>query len=183
MPRTTSSSPSSIHPHRWPDRLPTANLNQRHAFVSGFQKQQSPLFPSPLSSIRCNVGGDACPRTFKKIQAELRSISYESFVQDTPHGEAVVFDYIIETGSHSGERVMIGLSFQEIDYPEYPPHWIHISPPIDDQLGGSMGRYTDDKNRDWLAMSRPPGRVWDNLPTKHMRHYIEEHLRRIWRNI
>ena len=40
-------------------------------------------------------------------------------------------------------------------------------------------RWTDTSG---LAMSRPPGSVWDQLPTKHMYAYINEHLRGIWKD-
>ncbi len=77
----------------------------------------------------------------------------------------------------------MGLSFQEDSYPDYPPHWIHITPPLNDGKGGSVQTYTDDQGREWLAMSRPPGEVWDRLPTKHMDFFIKEHLRRIWMSV
>ena len=32
-------------------------------------------------------------------------------------------------------------------------------------------------------MSRPPGEVWDRLPTKHMTAFMNEHLRKIWKDI
>ena len=77
----------------------------------------------------------------------------------------------------------VGVSFQEEGYPEYPPHWIHVSPPLDDQKGGVVENHTDSQGRMWLAMSRPPGDLWDRLPTKHMSSFISEHLRRIWKDI
>ena len=93
------------------------------------------------------------------------------------------FDYEIETGSHMGTTVVIGVSFQEADYPNYPPHWIHVTPPIDDGRGGAVETYSDEQGRVWLAMSRPPGDLWDQLPTKHMRAFVREHLRRIWKDV
>ena len=72
--------------------------------------------------------------------------------------------YEIEAGTHKGEEVTVGVSFQEEGYPEYPPHWIHVTPPLDDGRGGSTQEHTDAHGRSWLAMSRPPGPVWDNLP-------------------
>ena len=49
--------------------------------------------------------------------------------------------------------------------------------------GGAVESYTDSQDRQWLAMSRPPGELWDRLPTKHMASFISEHLRRIWKDI
>lgn len=77
----------------------------------------------------------------------------------------------------------VGVSFQEEGYPEYPPHWIHVTPPLDDERGGSVENHTDDQGRAWLAMSRPPAEVWDRLPTKHMSAFISEHLRKIWADV
>ena len=102
---------------------------------------------------------------------------------NSAQGPVVSFPYVLETGSHKGEQVTIGVSFQEEGYPEYPPHWIHISPPIDDGRGGAVNHYSDSAGRDWLAMSRPPGPMWDQLPTKHMTAFVAEHLRRIWKDV
>ena len=119
----------------------------------------------------------------ERVRSELKSLNYETTVREASQGTTVIFGYTIEVGSHAGEKVQVGISFQEPDYPQYPPHWIHVSPPIDDQMGGSTNRYKDEKGDEWLAMSRPPGEMWDKLPTKHMRPYIEDHLRRIWKNV
>ena len=121
-------------------------------------------------------------RDIERVRAELMGLDYETIVRETAQGTTVIFDYAIEVGSHAGEKVRVGISFQEPGYPQFPPHWVHVSPPIDDQQGGSR-RYTDEQGNEWLAMSRPPGELWDQLPTKHMRPYIEEHLRRIWKNV
>ena len=69
------------------------------------------------------------------------------------------------------------------EYPEYPPHWLHVSPPLNDNKGGAVETYRTSDGREWLAMSRPPGAIWDRLPTKHMSMYIQEHLRRIWKDV
>ena len=116
------------------------------------------------------------------MQRELESLGYQTSVFESGQGKVVAFDYVIETGSYKGQQVTIGLSFQEEGYPEYPPHWVHVTPPIDDEKGGSTQEYTDADGRTWLAMSRPPGEMWDRLPTKHMHTYISEHLRRIWKD-
>ena len=71
---------------------------------------------------------------------------------------------------------------QEINYPEYPPHWIHVTPKIEDKRGLPGKEYTDADGRPWVAFSRPPSDFWDNAPTKHMSVYVGEHLRRFWRH-
>ena len=62
-----------------------------------------------------------------------------------------------KTGKNRGEQFRIAISMQETGYPEYPPHWIHISPPVNDGLGGSTSQYKDNDGREWMALSRPPG--------------------------
>ena len=124
--------------------------------------------------------------SFERVKAELRALGCQTFEFDGPHGPVVAFPYKIETGSHKGEEVLVGVSFQEEGYPEYPPHWIHVSPPIDDRKGGAVETYKreeDGREWRWLAMSRPPGDIWDRLPTKHMSAYISDHLRRIWSDV
>ena len=121
--------------------------------------------------------------SINRVQAELISLGYETWCFSSSQGQVVAFDYAIETGSHKGETVTVGISFQEDGYPEYPPHWIHVTPPISDGRGGSVQHYNDAEGRSWIAMSRPPGAIWDRLPTKTMRVYIDEHLRRIWADI
>ena len=117
-----------------------------------------------------------------KIQRELESFDHKTHRFESPVGEVVAFDYVIESGSYRGEKVTVGVSLQEDAYPEYPPHWIHISPPLSDGKGGSVQRY-EVEARQWLGMSRPPGSVWDRQRTKHMQTYISEHLRGIWKDV
>ena len=97
--------------------------------------------------------------------------------------ELITFDYVIETGSLRGQSVTIGIYPQDGNFPEHPPHWVHVTPPIDDGRGGSTARYRDSQDREWLILSRPPEDIWDQLPEKHMRYYISEHLGRIWGTI
>lgn len=121
--------------------------------------------------------------SIERVQAELVYLGYHTSVFDSPLGQVVTFDYTIEAGGHKGTLVTVGLSFQESGYPEYPPHWVHISPPISDGKSGSVLAYSDESKRSWIALSRPPGDIWDRLPTKHMDFYIKEHLRRIWQDL
>ena len=118
------------------------------------------------------------------IKAELESLGYKTSLLKTPKGEAVTFSYQVEAGSHKGKHFTVGISMQEGElYPEYPPHWIHLRPPLDDGKGGSIEKYSVDGCEDWIAMSRPPGPMWDRLPTKNMDAYLKEHLRRCWNNM
>ncbi len=111
-------------------------------------------------------------------------MDYEVHRLDTPRGEVLVFPYFVESGSKKGQTVEMGISMHgRQSYPEYPPHWIHISPPIRDGLQGAIEEYSTPDGKRWVAMSRPPGQLWDQLPTKHMTHYLNEHLRRFWNGI
>jgi len=119
-----------------------------------------------------------------RIKRELESLGYETDLSDSPHGEVVTFPYIVETGSHKGKQVTLGISMQGSEpYPEHPPHWIHVSPPVDDGEAGTVIKYSDANGREWAALSRPLGEFWDQLPTKHMMSYLNEHLRRFWNGI
>ena len=122
------------------------------------------------------------PSSVSRVRSELKGLGHSVFEHDWNGSRVVAFSYQMESGTHRGEDVLVGVSFQEEGYPEYPPHWIHITPPIDDQKGGAKCGYVEN-GREWLAMSRPPGDIWDQLPTKHMSAYITEHLRRIWRDV
>ena len=119
-----------------------------------------------------------------RIKAELEALGYETCLSDSPQGKVVSFIYLVESGPYEHEKIRLGISMHGSEtYPEHPPHWIHLTPPINDGKGGAVEKYRDENGREWIAMSRPPGEIWDQLPTKHMTGYINEHLRRFWNNI
>ena len=119
-----------------------------------------------------------------RIKGELEGLGYETYLADSPQGKVVCFEYRVESGSHKDERVRIGISMHGSEvYPEYPPHWIHFTPPIDDGKGGAIEKYQDSNGQEWVALSRPPGEIWDQLLTKHMHAYLSEHLRRFWNEL
>ena len=115
-----------------------------------------------------------------QLRKELEDLGYQVSVRESPQGTVVEFDYLVEAGSRKGETFKLGISFQEAGYPEYPPHWIHTSPPVNDGLGGVVERYHSGDGQEWVAMSRPPKERWDRLPVKDMRNYLNEHVRRFW---
>lgn len=119
----------------------------------------------------------------QRVREELESLGYQTYEFDSPQGNVVAFQYKIEVGSHKDKMVTVGVSFQEEGYPEYPPHWVHVSPHLHDGKGGVVDTHSCPEGRQWLAMSRPPGVIWDRIPTKHMRFYISDHLRRIWSDV
>ena len=122
--------------------------------------------------------------SIRRITAELKSLGYDPRVFDSPHGRVVCFPYTVETGSHEGEQYTLGFSLQGAEYyPEYPPHWIHLSPPLDDGKGGVAQSYRDSEGQAWMALSRPPSDMWDRLPTKSMSAYMSEHVLWFWAHI
>ncbi len=119
-----------------------------------------------------------------RIEEELRAIRRKVSRQNSPQGEIVAFDYCVESGSLEGKTVRMGIGMQGSEtYPEIPPHWVHVSPPIADGREGVIHRYEAPDGTQWIALSRPPGAMWDQLPTKHMIHYMNEHIRRFWNGI
>ena len=117
----------------------------------------------------------------EQVRKELRDLGYDTEVRQWNHGAVVEFDYQVETGSRSGETFRLGISFhgRMTGYPEYPPHWIHVSPPVNDGRKVHYEYQTED-GRKWSAMSRPPNDIWDRLPVKDMKNYLNEHVRRFW---
>ena len=116
-----------------------------------------------------------------QMQSELEAAGYSTTILPTPYGEAVTFPYRIASGTHAGETVRIGISGPEGPYPEYPPHFIHISPPISDG-NHPHGQYQAD-NREWLILSRPPTDFWDKRKERNMVVYLNDHLRRLWKDV
>ena len=116
-----------------------------------------------------------------QIKQELEECGFTTYVVEGVSDDIVAFKYTVPTGRYRGKVVDIGLSMQELNYPEFAPHWIHITPPIEDSRGHPGKQFSDSDGRQWVAFSRPPSDFWDNAPTKHMLVYLGEHLRRFWR--
>ena len=117
----------------------------------------------------------------EQVQKELRDLGYDTEIRQWDHGTVVEFDYQVETGSRRGETFRLGISFHggQTGYPEYPPHWIHVSPLVNDGRKVHY-EYKSEDGRKWSAMSRPPSDMWDRLPVKDMKNYLTEHVRRFW---
>ena len=124
----------------------------------------------------------------ERIREELEALGYPSRVVtgDTSGGlqTVVVFQYRVPTGRFKGSRCMMGISTQceAVGYPEIPPHWLFISPPITDTRDGTNHGLNKFGGMDWVALSRPPGAFWDKLGTKNMKGYME-HVARVWKHI
>ena len=118
----------------------------------------------------------------RQVQDELEECGLSTYLVEGVPAEIVAFEYTVPTGRYRGKVVDLGLSMQELNYPEYPPHWIHVTPPIEDRRGAPGKHFTDLKGRLWVAFSRPPSDFWDNSPTRHMSLYLSDHVRRFWRH-
>lgn len=117
----------------------------------------------------------------QKVRSELEECGYETYLVEGAGDEVVAFKYKVPTGRYRGKEVDIGLGMQETNYPEYPPHWIHVMPALESKIGRPGKAFKDAEGRAWVAFSCPPADFWDNAPTKHMSVYLRDHLRRFWR--
>ena len=108
----------------------------------------------------------------QQIASELRSLGYQPEVVegDTAGGrqKVVIFPYDIRVGRFKGETRTVGISTQceAVGYPEVPPHWIFVSPPITDTQDGANHGINSFAERDWIALSRPPVRSGTGFDTR-----------------
>ena len=120
-----------------------------------------------------------------QIANELKELGYHpEFIEgDTAGGrqKIVVFSYQIPVGRFRGETRNIGVSTQceAMGYPETPPHWIFVNPPLRETRDGGNHGINSIDGRDWIALSRPPGQFWDRVQHKGMKAYLE-HLSKVW---
>ena len=129
-----------------------------------------------------------------RIADELKTLGYRPQIVegDTPNGrqKVVTFPYRIHTGRFKGKTRTVGVSTycEAVGYPEVPPHWVFVSPPIvDTQDGANHGVFEFDGGGDsdeakWVALSRPPGAFWDKAGHKGMKAYLE-HLSKVFARI
>ena len=132
--------------------------------------------PAPVSDSGSGTSID-------RIRYELEEMGYGVDVRQDGQGEYVAeFTYTVPDGSHKGREVRMGIGMSGEGYPEYPPHWIHVSPPISDGQEIYATYRTSDGSK-WLKMSRPPRDLWDDLKAKNMKSYLGIHIRRFWRSL
>ena len=123
-----------------------------------------------------------------RISDELEGMGYQPQIVDgnTPSGlqKVVIFPYRVQVGRFKGNEINVGISTQceALGYPEMPPHWILVSPPILDTKDGANHGIYKFAGKDWVALSRPPGAFWDKVQHKGMRAYLE-HLSNVWYQI
>ena len=124
----------------------------------------------------------------QRIHDELLTLGLQPKLVEgeTPggHQRVVIFPYGVPTGRFRGQKLMVGLSTQceAVGYPEVPPHWIFLNPPVlDTRDGPNHGVFTLG-DREWVALSRPPGAFWDQVRHKGMKAYTE-HLNKVLHQI
>lgn len=123
-----------------------------------------------------------------RIKKELQELGFEPGVVEgpTPSGtqRIVTFDYPVPTGRFKGRTYAVGISTQceAVGYPEVPPHWIFVSPPLPETKDGPNHGLYSLGGRQWVALSRPPGAFWDRIAKKDMKAYME-HVTKVWKNI
>ena len=116
----------------------------------------------------------------ERVAEELREFGFVPRIVEFSSGRAVVVDVPVEHGRYKGQTLVVGFSFQENAYPEYPPHFVHLKSSV------STSRITKHSEHDfegerWSAYSLPPNDFWDRLDSsrKNMKTYIRRHLLRV----
>ena len=117
-----------------------------------------------------------------QVEREIEECGYKTYMVRGAQEEIVAFKYAVLSGRYKGRCMDVGLSMQEVNYPEYPPHWIHVTPRIEDRRGPPGKEFTDSGGRVWVSFSRPPSDFWDTTATKHMSVYLRDHLARFWKH-
>ena len=96
-----------------------------------------------------------------KVRQELEECGLPTYIVTGVPDQIIAFTYNVPAGRYRGQTFHIGLSMQEVDYPEYPPHWIHVSPKMEDRQGAPGREFIDSEGRHWVSFSRPPSDSWD----------------------
>lgn len=161
-------------------------LDQTITVIESEELMAVPVGSTPVAADSTGAA-DSLP-THQRIRDELVALGYPADVVegDTSGGpqKVVVFTYPVRTGRFRGNTFKMGISTQceGLGYPELPPHWLFISPPITDTRDGGNHGLNSFGGENWVALSRPPGPFWDKLPHKCMKAYME-HVSRVWKYI
>lgn len=124
----------------------------------------------------------------QRIKTELEALGFNPHVIDATTAAGlqriVSFEYRVPTGRFKSQLYTVGISTrcEAVGYPEVPPHWIFVNPPILDTRDGPNHGVNTFAGRCWVALSRPPGTFWDQIGNKGMKAYME-HLSRVWKRI
>ncbi len=104
-------------------------------------------------------------------------------------GHLCIFGYVIPCGFLEKKKITIGIEFPVKDYPRLPPHFIHLKrEEFSDREIGKIGKIHEEYEHSgerWIALSRPPQDIWDELDSskKNLYTFFESHLRRLWESL
>lgn len=119
----------------------------------------------------------------EQVATELRAVGFAPKVVEFPNfgasRQAVLIDVGVQNGRYKGQRLTLGLSFQEDAYPEYPPHFVHMRSIVQTNITRHSTHQFE--GEEWSAFSLPPSDFWDALDPeqKNMKTYYARHLLRI----
>lgn len=118
-----------------------------------------------------------------RIEEELRALGYCTSRHQSDKGEVVSIPYVVEVGPKRNQKHQVGFSMDQDGYPDYPPHWLHICPPVDDNAGGAVAQYSVEGTA-WMYLSRPPGDdVWEDPQNRSVKTLLNHTVRRFWENL
>lgn len=124
----------------------------------------------------------------EQVVEELRQLGLAAKIVDFPNfsasPQAIIIDIDVENGRYRGQKLNIGISFQEQAYPEYPPHFIHLKSSVQTNITTRHCGH-EFEGEEWSAYSLPPNDFWDRLETskKNMHTYYRRHLQRVFNQL
>ena len=122
-------------------------------------------------------------KSVDRLEEELRALGYCTRRHASRKGEVVSIAYLVEVGAKRGEECRVGFSMGHEGYPDYPPHWLHVCPPVNDNVGGVVVDYSVD-GVTWTYLSRPPGDdVWEDPRNRSAKTLLNDTVRRFWENV
>ena len=117
------------------------------------------------------------------FEEELRALGHCTSRHASPKGDVVSIPYVVDVGAKREHQYRVGFSMDQDGYPDYPPHWLHVCPPVNDNAGGTVADYTVD-GVTWTFLSRPPGDdVWEDPRNRTAKTLLNHTVRRFWENL
>ena len=88
----------------------------------------------------------------------------------------------VRWGKYACSEQHVGWSFPDNNqpFPEYAPHWFHISGDFDDGKGGSRETDHDETGKLWVGWSRPVGPAWIG-PYRTPKNLYRSTVARFWK--
>ena len=90
----------------------------------------------------------------------------------------------INVGEYARSIQGVGWSFPDDTqpFPEYAPHWFHVTGNYDDGKGGACEKDYDENGQLWLAWSRPIGPSWVD-PYRTPKKLLRSTVARFWKSV